>query len=70
MEHLIKHYPSFFDESHHQEKNFPNQPVNFHHFEVLIHKISPEFPVNITTNRINVSVGFFLPNHTKKLHIK
>ncbi len=66
MEHLIKHYPNFFDESHHQEQHFPYLLINFHHFEVLIHKIFPKCRAHITTNRTNVSVGFFLSYYFKK----
>ncbi len=60
MEHLIKHYPIFFDESHHQEEYFPDLLINFHHLEVLIHKIFPKCRAHVMTNRTNVSVGFFL----------
>lgn len=59
MEHLIKHYSCFFDESHHQEEFFPNLRFVFHQFAILIHNFFPSKRGQITTNRINVSVGFF-----------
>jgi hypothetical protein len=65
MERLIKHYTCFFDEHDHQDKFFPNSSNNFHHLEVLIHKIIQKLLVHITTNRIHISVGFFLQHHSK-----
>ena len=46
MEHLIKQYSFFFDESLHQEKIFPNSLFCFHHDNNLAHHylypVSPE----------------------------
>jgi hypothetical protein len=59
MERLIKHYSCFFDESHHQEKLFPNLHYCFHQFTILIHNFIPFTKGSTSTNRIKVSVGFF-----------
>jgi hypothetical protein len=67
MEHLIKQHAQFSGEIVHLEKDFPHFLFNIHQINYL-HKLNfyPELPVNIKTNRIEVSVGFFLLlNHIK-----
>jgi hypothetical protein len=50
MEHLIKHYSFFSDESLHLEKIFPNSLFCFHHENNLAHQyfypVSPEIVKN------------------------
>lgn len=60
MERLIKHYPCFFDDSHHQEIFFPNLHFLFHQFAILNQNFFPTKWGQITTNRMTISVGFFL----------
>jgi len=60
MERLIKHYSCFFDDSYHQEKFFPNLHFPFHQFAILNQNFFPTKQGQITTNRMIISVGFFL----------
>jgi hypothetical protein len=67
MEHLRKQYTYFFGEIIHQEKIFQN--YLFHFLNLSQQYLFPEYYTTMKTNRIKVSVGFFLRSNPLKINI-
>ncbi len=67
MKHLERQYSHFFGESFHLDDVSLHFPSSVHHFYFFDRPIFLRFfRLYIETNRIAISVGFFLPaNHLK-----
>ena len=67
MKHLIQQYSHFYGEKIHLEENFPHFPCSVHQFDLLDKTYFLRiYRLFMKTNRIIISVGFFLRMHHLK----